>query len=112
MALDLTEKAKARVLVRAKKAREEALDLAKSRWYGNARDLAGFFAITHNQARKDLADMLCKHLDFTWGEIQAILIKDEKKDLDYYEKDKAHMVMFSGILTDGLVKRFPEKFKE
>ena len=112
IATDLNEKAKERALVQAKKARVEALDLAKKRWYGNARDLAGFFAIPHNQTKKDLTDMLCKHLDLTWGEIESILKKDKARDLDYYEKDKAHMVMFSGILTDGLVKRFPDKFKQ
>lgn len=112
MALDMTEKARQEALVRAKKAKEEALDLAKKRWYGNARDLAGFLAIPRNQTKKDLTDMLCKHLDLTWGEIGAILKKDKKSDLDYYEKDKAHMVMFSDVLVNGLIKRFPKKFKE
>ena len=74
--------------------------------------MAGFFAIPHNQTKKDLTDMLCKHLDLTWGEIEAILTKDEKKDLDYYEKDRAHMVMFSDILVDGLIKQFPNRFKD
>jgi len=110
IALDLTEKAKKEALERAEKAKKEALELAKKKWYENARSLAGFFAIPHNQSKKDLEDMLCKHLDLTWGEIDAILKKDEKKDLDYYEKDKAHMIMFSDVLTDGLVKQFPGKF--
>jgi hypothetical protein len=59
---------------------------------------------------EELTDMLYKHLDLTWGEIQAILDKDEAKDLEYYEEDKAHMVMFSDMLVDGLVKQFPKKF--
>lgn len=112
MALDITEKARIRALVRAKKVREEALEIAKRRWYGNARDLAGFFAIPHNQTKKDLTDMLYKHLDLTWGEIQSIIENDKIKDLGYYEKDRAHMLMFSDVLVDGLIKQFPEKFKE
>ena len=74
--------------------------------------MAGFFAITHNQTKEDLKDMLYKHLDLTWGEIDAILKKDEKKDLNYYGRDRAHMIMFSDVLVDGLVKQFPDRFKE
>jgi len=112
IARDLIEKARGIAKDMDTQAKKEDLERAKNNWYGNARDLAGFFAIPHNQTKKDLTDMLCKHLDLTWGEIESILKEDKGKDLDYYEKDKAHMVMFSGILTDGLVKRFPNRFKE
>jgi hypothetical protein len=112
IARDLIEKAKEIARDMTERANKEALDQAKKRWYENARGLASFFAIAHNQTKKDLTDMLCKHLDLTWGEIESMLKKDEAKDLDYYEQDKAHMVMFSGILTDGLVKRFPKRFKD
>jgi hypothetical protein len=112
IARDLIEKAKGIAKDMDKQAKKEYLERAKNNWYENARSLASFFAIPHNQTKKDLTDMLYKHLDLTWGEIESMLKKDEKKDLGYYEKDKAHMVMFSGILTDGLVKRFPKKFKE
>ena len=111
IARDLIEKAKEIAKDMDEQAKKEDLERAKNNWYKNARTLAGFFAIPHNQTKKDLMDMLCKHLDLTWGEIESILKKDEGKDLDYYEKDKAHMVMFSDMLVDGLVKQFPEKFK-
>ncbi|NQT21973.1 MAG: hypothetical protein HQ579_00880 [Candidatus Omnitrophica bacterium] len=61
---------------------------------------------------KDLTDILYKHLDLVWGEIESILNKDKVKDLEYYEQDKAHMLMFSDMLVDGLVKQFPKKFEE
>ena len=112
IARDLIERARGMARDMAQKANKEALERAKERWYENARSLAGFFAIPHNQTKKDLTDMLCKHLDLTWGEIEAILAKDAEKDLDYYEKDRAHMVMFSNVLTDGLIKQFPDRFKE
>ena len=111
IARNLIEKAREIAKDMDEKAKKEDPEWAKNNWYGNARDLAGFFAIPHNQTKKDLTDMLCKHLDLTLGEIESILKKDEKKDLDYYEKDKAHMVMFSDVLVNGLIKRFPEKFK-
>ena len=56
--------------------------------------------------------MFYKHLDLTLGEIEAILKKEKTKDLEYYEKDKAHMLMVSDVLVDGLVRQMPKKFKE
>ncbi len=111
IALDLIEQANEKALARAKRVREKSLELAKKKWYENAGSLAGFLAIPRNQTKEYLTDMLYKHLDLTWGEIEAMLTKDEAKDLDYYEKDKAHMIMFSDVLVDGIVKQFPEKFK-
>ena len=101
-----------KVIKSAKLGNKVDLDWNKDNWYANAFLLAGFFAITHNQTKEDLKDMLYKHLDLTMGEIEAILKKEEKKDLDYYEKDRAHMVMVSDVLVDGLVKQMPNKFKE
>ncbi|MCX5711704.1 MAG: hypothetical protein NTY47_01355 [Candidatus Omnitrophica bacterium] len=112
IARDLIEKAKEIAKNMDEQAKKGDLEWAKNDWYENARSLAGFFAIPHNQTKKELTDMLCKHLDLTWGEINAILKKDPVKDLDYYEKDRAHMIMFSDVLTNGLVKRFPDKFRE
>lgn len=100
------------VIKSAKLGNKVNLDWNKTNWYANALLLAGFFAITHNQTKADLVAMLYKHLDLTWGEIDAILKKDEGKDLDYYKKDRAHMIMFSDVLVDGLIKQFPYRFKD
>lgn len=102
----------AEVIKAARIGNKKGLDRATKKWYANALHLAGFFAITHNQTMEYLTGRLYKHLDLTWGEIQSIIEKDEAKDLDYYEKDRTHMLMFSDVLTDGIVKQFPDKFKE
>ena len=102
----------AKVIKSAKLGNKVDLDWNKDNWYSNAFLLAGFFAITHNQTKEDLKNMLYKHLDLTMGEIEAILKKDKGKDLGYYAKDRTHMIMFSDVLVDGLVKQFPERFKD
>jgi hypothetical protein len=104
----LTEK----VILVAKTGDKNKLDQATKKWYSNASLLAGFFAIPHNQTIEELKGMLYKHLDLTMGEIEAILNKQGTNDLDYYEKDRTHMLMFSDVLTDGIVRQFPDKFKE
>ena len=101
-----------KVIKAAKIGNKKDLDWARKKWYENAFLLAGFFASTRNQTMKYLTEMLYKHLDLTMGEIEAIFKKDEVKDLDYYEQDRAHMLMFSDVLVNGLVKQFPKKFKE
>jgi hypothetical protein len=111
-ALELIKKTKEAPPVQASKEAERALERAKKRWYSNASRLAGFFAIPGNHTKEELTDILYKHLDLTWGEIDSILNEDEAKELEYYEEDKAHMLMFSDMLVDGLIKQFPEKFKE
>jgi predicted TIM-barrel fold metal-dependent hydrolase len=109
---NLIKKAKEIARDMNEKANKEALERVKKEWYKNAYNLAGFFAIPHNQTKKELTDILYKHQDFKMGEIEAILKKDEVKDLDYYEKDRALMLMFSDMLVDGLVKQFPNRFRE
>jgi enolase len=111
-ALELMKRSKEAAPERASKDAEIALERAKKRWYSNAYHLAGFFAIPRNHTKEELTDILYKHLDLTWGEIESILKSDEAEDMEYYEQDKAHMMMFSDMLVDGLVKQFPEKFKE
>ncbi|MFH1189506.1 MAG: hypothetical protein V1682_02305 [Candidatus Omnitrophota bacterium] len=102
----------AKIIKTAKAGNERDIEWAKKGWYANAFGLAGFFAITRNQTMEYLTNMLYKHLDLTWGEIQSMLKKDKAKDLEYYEKDRAHMIMLSDVLTDGLVKQFPKRFIE
>jgi hypothetical protein len=102
----------AKVIKAVKVGNKKDLDWDRNAWYANAFTVAGFFAIPHNQTMKDLTNMFYKHLDLTLGEIEAILKKEKAKDLEYYEKDKAHMLMVSDVLVDGLVRQMPKKFKE
>lgn len=102
----------AKVIKAVKVGNKKDLDWDRNAWYANAFAVAGFFAIPHNQTMKDLTDMFYKHLDLTLGEIEAILKKEKVKDLEYYEKDKAHMLMVSDVLVDGLVRQMPKKFEE
>ena len=98
------------VISAAKIGKKRDLDWVKKKWYSNAYFLAGFFAMSRSYIVEDLRDILYKHLDLTMGEIDAMLKKDVARDLEYYENDRAHMLMFSDVLTNGIVKHFPKKF--
>lgn len=56
--------------------------------------------------------ILQKHLDLTSGEVVGRLNKDWAADIKAYDDGHAHMLMFADMLTDGISKQFPAKFKK
>ncbi len=100
-------------VVKAAKAGNAAgLDAANKKWYANADDIAAFLGGANpNWARTELLDMLHKHLEFTTQEVVSRLKKDWVADIEAYDKGHVHMLMFADMLTHGIVKQFPDKFK-
>lgn len=90
-------------------------DLAQAdkTWHANADDIAAFLSGANpNWAKKDLTDMLYRHLELTTGEVVGRLKKDWAADIEAYDKGHAHMLMFADALTKGIVKQFPDKFRK
>jgi len=55
--------------------------------------------------------MLYKHLQFVTDQVVDRLNKDWKSDITAYDKGEEHMINFADILSDGIIKQFPDKFK-
>ena len=55
--------------------------------------------------------MLYKHLQFVTDQVVARLNKDWKADISSYDKGEEHMIHFADILSEGIIKQFPDKFK-
>ena len=55
--------------------------------------------------------MLQKHLDLTTGEVVGRLNQDWAADIQAYDQGHEHMLMFADMLTAGIVRRFPDKFR-
>lgn len=101
------------VVKAAKMGNNEDLGKSDKKWHANADDIAVFLSGANpNWAKKDLTDMLYKHLELTTGEVVSRLKKDWAADIDFYDKGHMHMLMFADALTDGIVKQFPDKFKK
>lgn len=99
------------VVKAAKIGDKEELKKAQAKWNTNADDIAAFLSGANtNWAKKDLTDMLYKHLEYTTGEVTSRLKKDWVSDIDFYDKGHMHMLMFADMLTNGIVKQFPAKF--
>lgn len=100
------------VVKAAKEGQKEALDQASKKWTANADDIAEFLSGANPQWNKEqLKDMLHKHLELTTGEVVSRLGKKWQDDIQFYDKGHVHMLMFSDVLTDGVVKQFPDLFK-
>lgn len=101
----------AEVVTAAKSGDTAALKTSSEKWRSNANDIAKFLSSANpywNNAM--LQDMLYKHLEFTTGEVVSRLGKKWKEDIAFYDKGHEHMLMFSDMLTNGVIKQFPAKF--
>lgn len=91
----------------------EGVTKGQKRWHENADDIAVFLSGANpNWPKQTLVDMLYKHLDYTTAEVVSRLKKDWVADIEAYDRGHDHMLMFSDILTEGIVKQFPKKFSK
>ncbi len=96
----------------AKAGNNEGVAAGQKKWQENADQIAGFLSAANpNWPKQELLNMLYKHLAYTTTEVVSRLKKDWAADIEAYDSGHAHMLMFADTLTDGIVKQFPEKFR-
>ena len=94
----------------AKSNNKADLDKYNKLWYKNADDIADFLSSANpNWSNSELKDMLHKHLEFVTAQAIARINKNWKADVDAYDKGEDHMIKFADVLSDGIIKQFPEK---
>ncbi|MCR2803981.1 glycosyltransferase [Paenibacillus soyae] len=99
------------VVAAAEAGNQAAFNAANKEWHRNADDIAKFLSGANpNWAMKDLQNMLYIHLQLLTEQTQARLAKDWKKEIEAYDKGVDHLIMLADVLTQGIVKQFPEKF--
>jgi hypothetical protein len=99
-------------IVGAAKAGETAkLEAAKTRWVANADEISAFLsgANPKNWPAAEMKAMMREHLDLTTTELMARLNKDWAADVAAYEKVHTQILHMADMLTDGIVKQFPDK---
>lgn len=81
-------------------------------WHRNADGIAKFLSDANpNWTFKELQDMLYTHLQYITDIVVSCLKGDWQGDIDATDKNEIHMLHFADILTEGIYKQFPEKFK-
>lgn len=97
-----------KVVDSAKTSNKTDLEKYNKLWYKNADQIADYLSsLNPNYSEKDLKNALHKHLQFVTDQAVARLNKDWKADIEAYDKGEDHMIMFSDMITDGILKQFP-----
>ena len=101
-----------KVLDSAKNKDSTSFEKYNKLWYENADEIADFLSSANpNYSNKVLKDMLHKHLQFVTNQVTYRLNGEWKNDIESYDKGQEHMIHFADILSEGIIKQFPDKFK-
>ena len=96
----------------AKKGDKAAVDKLNKEWHQNADEIVAFLVKANpNWTKKELTDMFYRHLKLTSDEVEARLKKEWINDIHFADQNEEHLIKLADILTDGIAKQFPEKFK-
>jgi len=100
-------------VVTAAKANDKAkLDEATKRWQANADEIATFLSTANkNWPPEEMKKMMREHLDLTTKEAATYLQKDWKGSIAAWEQVHEQILKMADMLSEGIVKQFPEKFK-
>lgn len=114
----LTELLKEHILIAgkliesAKKNDQASLDKLNKEWVRNTDEIVIFLTSANpNWSKKELTDMLYTHLKLTSDEVIARINKDWDGDIRIADLNENHLIKMAELLTDGIVKQFPNKFK-
>lgn len=101
------------VVKSAKAANTPALDAANKKWFANANEIAEFLCKANPKwALKDMKLMMDDHLKLTTLEALQRIKKDYDADILAYDKVHDEILKMADMLTEGIVKQFPGKFKK
>jgi hypothetical protein len=103
----------AEVIAAAKAGDSAKLADAQARWAKNGDDIAALLASVNPRYWKlgAMKAELRMHLKLTTDEAVARLQGNWNADVAAYEKVHTHMLHFSDVLSDGLMKQFPRRFR-
>ncbi len=81
-------------------------------WVRNADEIVAFLTKANpNWSKKILTDMFYTHLKLTTEEVQSRLNRNWKGDIKVADINEQHLIKMGDLLTDGIVKQFPNQFK-
>lgn len=101
-----------KVIDAAKRGNKADLEKSNKLWYDNADKIADFLSqLNTDYDNSILKEMLHKHLGLIKEAATARLGTNWKADIEAFDKGEDHMIKFADILSEGIIKQFPEKFK-
>lgn len=101
-------------LLKAAKANNDAdFKTANTKWFNNADDIAVFLSAANakNWPLDEMKKMMHDHLSLTTQQAVARLKKDYSADIEAFDKTRAELLEMSDMLAAGIIKQYPDKFK-
>jgi hypothetical protein len=101
------------LLKAAKASNDKEFNAVNAKWFTNANEISAFLSAANPQNWKldDMKKMMHEHLKLTTDEAVARIKKDYKADIEAYDKTRAELLEMSDMLAAGIIKQFPDKFK-
>ena len=89
-----------------------AVSAASAAWYANADSIATFLSAANprNWPVAALESAMRMHLDLTLKEASARLHGDWVADIAAYDEVHRHILQMADVLSDGIIKQFPNRF--
>ncbi len=101
------------LIAAAKAGDDDAVADAQSRWTANADAIASFLASANPRfwTLDEMKDMLHEHLRLTTNEAVARLQRDWAADVAAYDDIHLQALGMADMLSTGIVKQFPKRFR-
>ncbi|WP_214628227.1 glycosyltransferase [Paenibacillus agaridevorans] len=100
-----------KIITAAKANNQAEVKKLEAAWHKNADEIAKFLSAANpNWSFKELQDMLYTHLQYITEMVLSYLKGDWKANIAVTDQNEIHMIKLANMLTDGIVKQFPEKF--
>ncbi|MES2284598.1 MAG: glycosyltransferase [Bacteroidota bacterium] len=100
------------LLTAKKNDNDKAFKEANDKWLTNADEISAFLSKANpNWKLADMKMMMHDHLKLTTEEAMARKDKDYDADVAAYDKVHDEILKMSDMLSTGIMKQFPEKFK-
>lgn len=100
-------------LVKAAKAIDQnAAAIAEKKWYANGDEIVEFLSsINPYIPKEEFRKMFYEHLALTKSEAVSMLQKDFQSSVHFYDKIEKEALEMADMLTEGIVKQFPQIFQ-
>lgn len=97
----------------AKKGDKAKLEQLNKQWYKNADEIASFLSGANpNLKNEELKKLLYSHLELVADDLNASLKKDWQARIVSIDDGMTHIIMMADVISNAVVKQFPEKFKK
>ena len=100
-------------LVKAAKAGDQNAAVAiEKKWYANGDEIVAFLtSINPHIQKEEFTQMFYEHLALTKAEALAFLNKDYEAGVKLYDKVEKEALEMSDMITNAIVKQFPQVFQ-